>query len=240
MYKTIGFKRVCSLLSKQQAAGIADPVSNLMCNMMYQRDYPAAMALLRPPSSDCKEEETAEEAGEAEGGDSEEGDAEDSETEDTETEEGEETEEAEEAEEAEEGEDTFLETCMCCYYFVSRRETRRIVPLPMQNLLWYVRMLEGCEGSKCDSRILLRLVRTIAEPGNIYARLFDPDELAGMAAIRDKKDRALAGTKGFHEQGADSFCVKKHIAELWHANNGGSLLLPHANAADLLRSHNVA
>jgi hypothetical protein len=39
MYKPIGFKRVCLLLSKQQAAGIADPVINLMCNIMYQRDY---------------------------------------------------------------------------------------------------------------------------------------------------------------------------------------------------------
>ena len=59
-----------------------------------------------------------------------------------------------------------------------------------------------------------------------------------MAAIRDKKD--LAPAKGVHDQGADTFCVKRHLAELWHANNGGSLLLPHANAADLLRSHNGA
>lgn len=242
IYKPIGFKRVCLLLSKQQAAGIADPVTNLMCNMMYQHDHPAARSLLRPPSTECKEEEKTE-AGEAE---AEEGEAEAEEGESDAGESDAEEAEADEAEaedtEAEEGEDKFFETCMCCYYFVSRRETRRIVPLPMQNLLWYVRMLEACEGSKCDSRILLRLVRTVAEPGNIYAHLFDPDELAGMAAIRDKKDLALASasTKGFHEQGADSFCVKKHIAELWHANNGGSLLLPHAHGADLLRSHNVA
>jgi hypothetical protein len=111
----------------------------------------------------------------------------------------------------------------------------------MQNLLWYVRTLEACEGSKCDKRILLRLVRTVTETGNIYAHLFDPDELAGMAAIKAKQGLASAGarTQALREQGADGFCVKKHLAELWHRNNGGSLLLPHAGGADLLRSHDV-
>ena len=239
LYKHIGFKQVCSLLAKQQAAGIADPVLSLMCNMMYERDYHAARSLLRPFGSECRAEREAEaaesdleqagEAGDEEAGDEEAGDEEAGD------------EEAGDEEDAED-EDTFLETCMCCYYFVSRRKTRRVVPLPMQNLLWYVRMLEACEGSKCDSRILLRLVRTVSKPGNIYARLFDQAELAGMAEIRDRKDLALASasTRDFHEQGADSFCVKRHIAELWLANNGGGLLLPHAHAADLLRSHNVA
>ena len=258
LYKHIGFKQVCSLLAKQQAAGIADPVLSLMCNMMYERDYHAARTLLRPFGSECRAEREAEaaesdleqagEAGDEEAGDEEAGEAGDEEAGDEEAgdEEDEEAadEEDEEAadEEDAEDEDTFLETCMCCYYFVSRRKTRRVVPLPMQNLLWYVRMLEACEGSKCDSRILLRLVRTVSKPGNIYARLFDQAELAGMAEIRDRKDLALASasTRDFHEQGADSFCVKRHIAELWLANNGGGLLLPHAHAADLLRSHNVA
>jgi hypothetical protein len=249
LYKYIGFKQVCSLLARQQAAGISDPVLSLMCNMMYERDYHAARSLLRPFGSECRAEREAEaaesdveQAGEAEAVDKEAGDEEAGDEEAGDEEAADEEDEEAADEEAGEDEDTFLETCMCCYYFVSRRKTRRVVPLPMQNLLWYVRMLEACEGSKCDSRILLRLVRTVSKPGNIYARLFDQAELAGMAEIRDRKDLALASasTRDFHEQGADSFCVKRHIAELWLANNGGGLLLPHAHAADLLRSHNAA
>jgi hypothetical protein len=186
LYKHIGFKQVCLLLAKQQAAGIADPVLSLMCNMMYERDYHAARSLLRPFGSECRAEREAEaaesdleqageaeagEAGEAEAGeagesaDEEAGEAADEEAADEEA--GEAADEEAADEEAADDEDTFLETCMCCYYFVSRRKTRRVVPLPMQNLLWYVRMLEACEGSKCDSRILLRLVRTVSKPGNI-------------------------------------------------------------------------
>jgi hypothetical protein len=79
-----------------------------------------------------------------------------------------------------------------------------------------VRTLEACEGSKCDKRILRRLVRTVTETGNIYVHLFDPDELAGMAAIKAKQGLALAcaRTQALREQGADGFCVKKHPAEL--------------------------
>ena len=41
-----------------------------------------------------------------------------------------------------------LHSCMCCYYWVARRMKQKIVPLPMQNLLWFVRTLEGCESLK--------------------------------------------------------------------------------------------
>jgi hypothetical protein len=70
------------------------------------------------------------------------------------------------------------------------------------------------------------------------AHLFDPNELA---AIKAKQGLALAcaRTQALREQGSDCFCVNKNIAELWHRNNGGSLLLPHAGGADLLRSHDV-
>lgn len=123
-----------------------------------------------------------------------------------------------------------LHSCMCCYYWVARRMRQKIVPLPMQNLLWFVRTLEGCESKRCDSRLLLRLVKTVTESGNMYARVFDARELEGMAAIKELALRANGG-----RQGEDVFCVKKQLAALWHAHNGQSLLLGHAQAADLLR-----
>ena len=37
------------------------------------------------------------------------------------------------------------------------------------------------------------------------------------------------------KQGHPLFCVKKELAALWHSNNGDSILITHAHAADLLR-----
>lgn len=138
---------------------------------------------------------------------------------------------ADEASESENEEDA-LQSCMCCYYWVMRRHKQKIVPLPMQNLLWYVRTLEGCERKRCDSRILLRLLKTITEGGNLYACLFHTQELEGMAVI---KERARKVGVYASKQGDDVFCVKRQLAALWHANNGQTLMLGHAQAADLLR-----
>jgi hypothetical protein len=126
----------------------------------------------------------------------------------------------------------YFNSCMCCYYWVSRRQKHQLVPLPMQNLLWYVRTLMGCEKKKCDSRLLLRLVKTITESGNMYARFFEPCELRGMLAIKELSQHASAEVA---RQGESSFCVKKQLAALWHSNNGESILIGHAHAADLLR-----
>jgi len=49
----------------------------------------------------------------------------------------------------------------------------------MQNLLWYVRTLKGCERKKYDSLLLLRLVKKVTERRNMYARFFDSSELQG-------------------------------------------------------------
>jgi len=127
---------------------------------------------------------------------------------------------------------TCVYSCMCCYYWIARRKKHKLVPLPMQNLLWFIRTLTGCEKKKCDSRILLRLVKTITEPGNMYARFFEPEELQAMLQIKQLSENAEAVA---NKQGESSFCVKKMLAAIWHANNGESILLSHADAADLLR-----
>jgi hypothetical protein len=126
---------------------------------------------------------------------------------------------------------TYFTSCMCCYYWVSRREKQQIVPLPMQNLLWFVRTLRGCEKKKCDSRLLLRLVKTITEVGNMYAHFFEAAELRGMLTIKELSQHA---SEALVKQGDNSFCVKKQLAAMWHSNNGESILIPHAHEADLL------
>ena len=140
--------------------------------------------------------------------------------------------ELEENDDLEDNNNNHLQSCMCCYYWVARRQKQHLVPLPMQNLLWYVRTLKGCEKKKCDSRILLRLVKTITESGNMYARFFELSELRGMTAIKELSRKTSTTA---HMQGDGSFCVKKQLAALWHSNNGQSILIAHSHAADLLR-----
>lgn len=77
--------------------------------------------------------------------------------------------------------------------------------MPMQTLLWFVRTLRWCHGSKCDSRILLRLVNTVTQPDNMYAHLFDASELLGMTAIQQQ---AQAASKQQHYPGGNA--VRRH------------------------------
>ena len=107
-----------------------------MCNMMYHLDFVGARALLPPSSSKCKKEEQGEQGEQGKQG--EQGvQGEQGKQRYSESEQGEQDEQGDT--EADAGEDTFLDTCMCCYYWTSRREAQHVVPLPMQNLFWYVR-----------------------------------------------------------------------------------------------------
>jgi len=87
-----------------------------------------------------------------------------------------------------------LLACMCCFYGVDRRRTLSVTPLPMQNLLWFARTLSWCE-KVCDSRVLQQLVRTVAEPGNVFARLFDHTELQGLRCIAQQMREAQVQTR---------------------------------------------
>ena len=94
-----------------------------------------------------------------------------------------------------------VNSCMCCFYWVTRRQKHKVVQMPMQTLLWFVRTLRWCHGSKCDSRILLRLVNTVTQPDNMYAHLFDASELLGMTAIQQQ---AQAASKQQHYPGGNA------------------------------------
>jgi hypothetical protein len=126
-------------------------------------------------------------------------------------------------------------SCMCCYYWVERRSALDVVPLPMQKLLWFVRTLSWCE-SVCDSRVLQRLVETVVEQGNVFARLFEDAELLALESIaRENHSVRAAARNSVRVQGAPRFCIKRRIAQLWQSQNADCLLLPHAAAADWLR-----
>ena len=126
-------------------------------------------------------------------------------------------------------------SCMCCYYWIERRRALLITPLPMQKLLWFVRTLCWCE-KVCDSRVLQRLVETIVEPGNVFARLFDQAELEALQSIARECHTFRADSNPVRMQGVTRFCVKRSIAQLWCAQNANCLVLPHAAAADWLRT----
>jgi hypothetical protein len=147
------------------------------------------------------------------------------------------------AEDAGDAGDAQLFSCMCCYYWVERRRSMPVMPLPMQNLLWFVKTLSWCEGKKCDSRILQRLVETVAAPGNVFAALFDECELLALrrlagelaARLQRSAEKRQGGAGAQSEQAQRSFCVKRTLAALWSEQNAECLCLPHAGAADLLR-----
>ncbi len=101
-----------------------------------------------------------------------------------------------------------VNSCMCCFYWVTRRQKHKVVQMPMQTLLWFVRTLRWCHGSKCDSRILLRLVNTVTQPDNMYAHLFDASELLGMTAIQQQ---AQAASKQQHYPGGNAVRRKQGV-----------------------------
>jgi len=126
-------------------------------------------------------------------------------------------------------------SCMCCYYWVERRSSLKVAPLPMQKLLWFVRTLCWCE-SVCDSRVLQRLVDTVVEPGNMFASLFEDSELEALESIaKENYSVRAAARNSVRVQGAQRFCIKRRIAQLWQSQNAGCMMLPHASAADWLR-----
>jgi hypothetical protein len=87
----------------------------------------------------------------------------------------------------------------------------------------------------CDSRVLQRLVATVAEPDNVFARVFAPSELEGLRSIACEV-RARPARGAARVQGDARFCVKRAIARLWRDENADCLLLPHAAAAEWLRA----
>ena len=128
-------------------------------------------------------------------------------------------------------------SCMCCFYWVERRRSAPVVPLPMQNLLWFARNLRWCEGGKSDSRILQRLVETVAVPGNTFAQLFDDSEMRGLRRIAGELAAQRSGLPfgPAKDQSRQRYSVKRALASLWREMNANPLCLPHGAAADLLR-----
>ena len=204
-HKLLPTAYVQEVLQRQKQAGVCEPVLELTYTMLAQQAH--TCEALEECQEECAEASMKQEEGH---------------------------EESEQQEAALDAEPELL-ACMCCFYWVERRRTLSVTPLPMQNLLWFARTLSWCE-KVCDSRVLQRLVRTVAEPGNVFARLFDHAELQGLRCIAQQMREAQAQTRLHSKtQGVKAFCVKRAIAKLWRAQNADCICLPHAAAADWLR-----
>ena len=212
---------VVNLLQRQRDAGICEPVLNFMsCKLAAGAGTGDAGTGDAPGGEQPGDAPGGENAGDAPG--TENPDADDS--------------------DADVAGNTNVNSCMCCFYWVTRRQKHKVVQMPMQTLLWFVRTLRWCLGSKCDSRILLRLVNTVTQPDNMYAHLFDASELLGMLAMQQQQAQA-ASKKQYYpnshavrpQQGVHTLSLKEHLAAIWHSNNGQSLLISSSGAADLLR-----
>lgn len=126
----------------------------------------------------------------------------------------------------EDGSEPLVNTCMCCYHWVARRQAHRFVRFPLQNLFWYTKTLDLNKRRNYDARILHRLATALISPQgsaclqNYYATLFFEEELALFKAV------------------AEAPVAELHLlfARHYYAQNGESLFLPDARITDAVRS----
>lgn len=82
-----------------------------------------------------------------------------------------------------------VNSCMCCYHWVARRQLQPVVRLPMQNLFWYVKNFDFHGRRDYDARMLHRLaVGITSKQGrrgllNYYATLFTPEDLSTLNKV---------------------------------------------------------
>lgn len=122
-----------------------------------------------------------------------------------------------------------LHCCICCFHWISRRQTRPVAVLPMQSLLYFMLCITSVENKKCDKRVLNRLTTSIAEePNNFWRCIFLEHELKAIELIARKRRQCMYEDR--------PFCIKREFALLYQAQNGNSLLLSGSNIANLLRN----
>lgn len=119
-------------------------------------------------------------------------------------------------------------TCMCCHHWVTRRQKQAITPFPMQNLHWFIKTLRCCENTRCDIRVITRMVCCISRhKKNHYRSLFLPAELDLMKSLTSL-------CKNKPKPSIDT--LKFLIGKFWHAQNNNTIFLPSAAIAELLRA----
>lgn len=118
-----------------------------------------------------------------------------------------------------------LNTCMCCYHWVARRQFKDFVRFPMQNLFWYTRSLDFHKRRNYDARIIHRLAKAVSTPQgtlhlrNYYATLFCDEELALLAVVASNPVSKL------HDV----------FARYYFEQNNEPLFLPDAKITDAVR-----
>ena len=123
----------------------------------------------------------------------------------------------------------YVNCCICCFHWITRRQERPITLLPMQNLLYFMLAVTSAEDNKCDKRVLNRLTKSLGdEPDNVWRSIFSSHELEAIECINNKRQKCL--------RDQDVFCVKRELAAFYHAQNGGSILLASSAITDLIRS----
>lgn len=119
-----------------------------------------------------------------------------------------------------------VNSCMCCYHWVARRQLHNIVRLPMQNMYWYVKNVDHHGRRNYDARMLHRLAVAITSPHgeralrNYYASLFDSDELTTLQNV------ARAPVSDLHD------IVTMH----YYTHNNNSLFVTEPSIMDAVRA----
>lgn len=119
-----------------------------------------------------------------------------------------------------------VNTCMCCFHWVNKRQYNEFVRFPMQNLFWYTKSFSLLKRRNYDARILHRLARAVTQPQgpsavhNFYITLFYEEEVALLQQV------AAAPVAELHNL----------FARHYYEHNGSPLFLPDARVTDAVRT----
>ena len=121
--------------------------------------------------------------------------------------------------------EAIVNTCMCCYHWVARRQFKDFVRFPLQNLFWYTRSLDFHKRRNYDARIIHRLAQAVSSPQgmrglcNYYATLFSDEELKMLSLVASRPVSEL------HDL----------FARHYYIQNGEPLFVPNSKVTEAVR-----
>lgn len=117
--------------------------------------------------------------------------------------------------------------CLCCWHWISRRLTWPITLLPMQSLYFFLITVSSIENKKIDTRILSRLMCTLANEDNVYRNLFSGRQLMFFSSFH--ADRGHVKDQEVEHK------LKFIMAQVYDNSNGQSILLCENYVGEFLR-----
>lgn len=116
-----------------------------------------------------------------------------------------------------------LVVCMCCHHWINRRKKQETCFVPMQMVMWWLRLFDMPCHKNIDARVFHRLATAICSgtPRNFYQTLFNDEELRLLYQISSESPKN----------------VHRFVAVFYHSQNIHSLWLPSSSIAERIREN---